>query len=427
MLCATIKEDSLQEIKQANKKADLIELRLDLFKPKDLKGLREACKKPVIFKLLDFDPEVLELNPDFVDLPFGVDVDLPVKRICSYHDEEQTPDLDALYKKLQTCQADYYKIATHANSSLDALRMLQFVRTTKIIGLCMGEMGVITRILAPIFGALWTYAPIHQGQTTAPGQLLLDELAQTYRYRAHSQKTALYGLIGDPVSKSVSHKTHNFAFKELGVDAVYVKMPVKQEELLPFLTLCEEVGFKGLSVTMPLKEQIQEGEAINTIGFQESKISYWNTDGVGALDALEKKIEVAGKKIVILGAGGAAIPIAREAKKRGARVLIANRTFERAEKVASNIGVEALPLAEFASNGYDILINCTSTCPVPIEELLEKRVVMDIIIRPKMTSLLEAAEKKGCTLVYGLDMFLQQAIQQFCHWLIDEKLENSPL
>ena len=405
---------------EANQKADLIELRLDLFSSRNLKALRGACQKPVIFKLLDFDREILSLAPDMIDLPFGVEVDLPVPRICSYHDEKNTPDLPVLYEKMQTCRADYYKIATQANSSLDALRMLDFVRKTQVIGLCMGEMGVVTRILAPVFGMPWTYAPICEEQKTASGQLLLDDLENTYRYSSLSEKTALYGLIGDPVSKSVSHKTHNFAFDQLNLDAVYVKMPVKKEELAAFLPLCQEIGFQGLSVTMPLKEQIEEGSAYNTIAFRGKKMHYWNTDGPGALDALEKKISVAGKRVVILGAGGAAIAIVKEAKKRGAEVIVANRTVSRAQK----IGAPVVSLGEFASKGYDILINCTPTCPIPTDDLLENRVVMDIITRPKMTPLLEAAEKKGCTLVYGLDMFIQQAVGQYCHWFVNEKLEG---
>lgn len=423
MLCATIREDSFKEIALANKKADLIELRLDLFKPRNLKSLRAACKKPVIFKIPRFDPEILSFSPDMVDLPFGIDVELPVPRICSFHDESQTPDLKALYQQIRTCRADFYKIATHACSSLDALRMLQFIRKTKIIGLCMGEMGMATRILAPVFGSPWTYAPISESQITAPGQLLLDELVDTYRYRFLSEKTALYGLIGDPISKSVSHKTHNFAFGELGLDAVYVKMAVKKEELPAFLSLGREAGFKGLSVTMPLKEQIRQGEALNTIAFRENGMFSWNTDGPGALDALEKKIAVAGKRVVILGAGGAAMAIAKEAKVRGADVWIANRTLERARKISEHV----LPLELFASNGYDVLINCTPVCPISTDLLLENKVVMDIITRPKRTSLIKAAEEKGCILVYGLDMFIQQAVGQYCHWFLNEKLESSSL
>lgn len=412
MLCAPIKTDSLKAIAEANRKADLIELRLDLFNPKNLYQLRQKCTKPVIFKLEKWDSQLLNFSPDYVDLPFGVEIDLPIPRICSFHDHESTPDLDELFGKMQKTQAAYYKIATRARSTSDSLRMLDFVRETKCIGMCMGELGAITRILAPLFGSPWIYAPLQEDQKTAPGQLLLDELVKIYNYRALSQGTALYGLIGDPVDKSPSHKTHNFAFKKLKIDAVYVKMEVKKEELPTFLPHARQIGFRGLSVTMPLKEAIVEGEAINTIGFQGDAIRYWNTDGIGALNALEKIGSIQDKRMVILGAGGSARAIAHEAKQRGAHVVIANRNQERASK----IDVEVVSLCNFASKGYDILVNCTPTDPVSEESLLPGKIVMDIRTRPKMTPFLQAAEKKGCTLVYGIDMFIQQAIGQFCHW-----------
>lgn len=417
MLCATLREDSIADIKVANRKADLIELRLDLFTPSNLSALRSACQKPVIFKMNQFDPKVIACSPDYIDLPFGADftrIPSSVRRICSYHDYERTPILPALYAEMQKCPADYYKIATWACTSHDALRMLEFVRKTKCIGLCMGEKGVITRVLAPIFGVPWTYAPLKF--KTAPGQLLLDDLINTYHYHTLSPKTALYGLIGDPVSKSIGHRMHNFAFAKLGLDAVYVKMTVKKEELSSFLYLCPDIGFRGLSVTMPLKELIIEGKAINTLGFSDQKMECWNTDGIGALDALEKKTFVYGKQIVILGAGGAASAIAEEATKRGAHVLIANRTIQRACSLSQQVNGKALLLNQFATRGYDILINCTPACPIDTDHLLPHRVVMDITTTPKMTPLLTAAQAKGCALIYGMDMFIQQAVHQYCHW-----------
>ncbi|MCH9627241.1 MAG: Shikimate dehydrogenase (NADP(+)) [Chlamydiales bacterium] len=406
MLCAPIRRDSLDTIEQANQKADLIELRLDLFEPKDLRRLRLACQKPVIFKLNHFDVQLLSYQPDYIDLPFDHEVALPVPRISSFHDFHSTPDLHATLTLMQQFPADYYKIATTAQSTLDALRMLQFVREKKIIGLCMGEMGEITRILAPVFGVPWTYAPLEEEELNAPGQILLDELVDVYRYRTLSPKSALFGLVGDPVRGSQSDKKHNVAFEQRGLDAVYVKMEIRKEEVSLALPLLQKLGFRGLSVTMPLKEQIRPGEVINTIGFEEGQVCCWNTDGGGALDALECKGSVAGKQIVILGAGGAAKAIAKEAVRRGAYVRIANRTVSQ--------GI--LSLEEFASQGYDILINCTPLCPIDTNALLENRIVMDIITRPEITPLLEAAAAKGCQVVTGMEMWTQQAKQQYSHW-----------
>ncbi len=406
MLCAPISRECLATIEEANQKADLIELRLDLFIPKDLKKIRQACRKPVIFKLSRFDAKLLSYHPDYIDLPFDQEIELPVPRISSFHDFDSNPDLHVVWDRMQRVTADYYKIATYAHSTLDALRMLQFIREKKLIGLCMGERGEITRVLAPVFGAPWTYAPLEEEDVTAPGQILLDELVDVYRYSTLSPKSALFGLIGDPISGSQSDKKHNIAFAQLGLDAVYVKMEIRKKEISVALPLLQQLGFRGLSVTMPLKEQIRNGEVINTIGFEKGQMRCWNTDGIGALDALEQKGAVAGKQIVILGAGGAAKAIAKEAVKRGACVRIANRT----------VSHRILPLDEFASQGYDILINCTPTCPIDTSALLENRIVMDIITRPEITPLLEAAAAKGCQIVTGMEMWTQQAKQQYSHW-----------
>lgn len=430
MLCATIKQENHSSIAKANRKADLIELRLDLFQPQQIEKLRALCKKPVIFTLKEVDFKLLELSPDYVDLPSTTDSRTfeeigrrfpRIQRICSYHNFKETtfPHLSH--------PAELYKIVGYAHSTIDALKMLRFVREHRCLGLCMGEFGTVTRILAPLFGAPWTYAPIEPEQQTAPGQIFLEELAQTYRYRSLSPKTALYGLIGDPVSKSSGHIVHNHAFGELGLDAVYVKMRVKKEELSLFLPLCQEIGFRGLSVTMPLKERVLQNRAVNTLAFREGKLYGWNTDGVGALEALEKIEKVKGKKVVLLGAGGVAIGIAKEAKKRGAKLFIVNRTLSRAEILAKEVEGEALALEHFsqlAKRGYDILMNCTPVCPVSKEDLLENRLVMDVITKPRQTPLLIAAREKGCPTVEGIEMWIQQAIGQYEKWFGNVSMEN---
>ena len=223
MWCAPVKYEDISEIQQANKQADLIELQLDKFSPTDLAKLRKLCIKPVIFKLNALDWEALAHLPEFVDLPHTVSPKefgalkkrFPqIKRICSYHDFEKTGDLEEIYRSLQSHPAEIYKIASYACTTQDALRMLHFVKSQRCLGICMGENGIITRILAPLFGVPWTYAPLSENHRTAPGQLLLKELEEEYRIRSHSSKTALYALIGDPVNQSKSHIRHNLAFKK---------------------------------------------------------------------------------------------------------------------------------------------------------------------------------------------------------------------
>lgn len=444
MLCVPIKRADFRALRQASLKGDLVEFRLDLNEPKNLPELIKECRKPIIFKLKTPTDALLSLAPDFIDLDYSHGPEVfasigrrfpKIRKICSYHDFKQTPDLEPLTGKLKKCPAEIYKIAAMARSTNDALRMLQWVRKYRGVGICMGEFGEITRILAPVFGSPWTSAPLDATQKTAPGQLYLDDLVKTYRYRTLSPRTALYGLIGDFVASSQSHRFHNIALDQLGLDAVYVKMKVAKEELDTFFLRCIDLGFQGLSVTMPLKEAVVplldhgRERAINTIAIRGRSILGWNTDGIGALDIIEKRMKVRGKKMVLLGAGGVAAAIAKEAVKRGADLTVLNRNLKRAQTLVEELGGAAYSLSDFervAKMGYDILVNGTSVgmggeTPVPAAHLLEDRLVMDVISQPSQTPFLMAAEQKRCEVIKGIELFTQQAVEQYCHWFLNSE------
>jgi 3-dehydroquinate dehydratase/shikimate dehydrogenase len=265
-------------------------------------------------------------------------------------------------------------------------------------------------------------------EKTGPGQLSVTELMDIYHYPQLNPKTSIYGLIGDPIEKSVGHIYHNAVFARRNVKAVYVKMTVKPDELSEFISLAKELGMRGLSVTIPLKEKIlpfvdmlddcaKKIGAVNTLLFQDGKILGTNTDGIGALDAIEKRVVVQGKKMVLLGAGGAARAIAYEAIVRGAHVLILNRTVQRAKETALALhcrggGLDALP------DDYDILVNC-SPDPMPIDaaRIRPKTIVMDVVYSPHLTPFLQAAADRGCQIVQGEEMFLNQAVGQTAFWI----------
>lgn len=327
-----------------------------------------------------------------------------------YHNFEDTPkDLGKVLASLPS--ADLYKIATMAKNTTDSLRMLAFVKNHKnVAGMCMGEFGQITRILAPVFGSPLTYAAI--GKAAAPGQMQAEELVNTYRFHRLSPKTKIYGLIGNPVSQSQSHLTHNAFFDANQIDAVYVKMELQEEELPHFFTLAKALGFSGVSVTRPFKEKVQpfvdvvekEAEeigAINTITFRDGKIYGANTDGIGALDALEEKVKAANQRMVILGAGGASKAIEYEAKKRGARVAILSRRFGNLSEIPP----------------YDVIINTTPVPdPIPKEKLQPNKLVMDITGGHKDSEWMVYAKQIGCEVIDGKAMFDKQALWQFAHW-----------
>lgn len=460
-------DEAKQAIEKANKKGEAIELRLDLLKDlSHVSKLKSLCKLPVIFTLRkkaqggkyqgsehereEKLSELLALGPDYVDLEYDVAPSFiekvhqnfpDVAIICSSHDFDKTPEnLEQVLEEMTQVRASIYKIATFANSSLDSLRMLSFILQKRkegisLAGMCMGPHADITRILAPVVDSLLTYASLSSGVETAPGQVPIDALEKIYRFSTLNRQTKIYALIGDPVQQSIGHLAHNALFKKLKEDAVYVKILVKPQEVGEFFDLMKKLPFCGFSVTMPLKEKVGQHldwiapqtktiGAINTLNLKEGRWEGFNTDASGALDATEEKCKVAGKKVVILGAGGAARALAFESIERGGEVLIVNRTGEKAKKLAMQLGCEGIALEDWTALPYDILMNTTpvgmntkASSLVPEQALLKEAVVFDAIMHPKETPLLISAKNKGCQVVYGNEMFTRQAVKQVEIWL----------
>jgi 3-dehydroquinate dehydratase / shikimate dehydrogenase len=335
--------------------------------------------------------------------------------------------LEIIVAKMRKFPEALYKIACHANTTFDSLRMLHFIQeNAPVLGMCMGEKGEVSRILGPLVGACWTYAALDR--QTAPGQLTSGELRSVYAHHKLTSTSTFYGLIGDPLVQSVSHLRHNFVLQALGIDAVYVKMVVKQGELAQFLTLAKQIGCCGLSVTMPLKEAIipfldqcdvraQEIGAVNTLVVQNGRLIGYNTDGRGALDAIEAKLKVDHTHMAVVGAGGAARAIIHEALLRGALVSVYNRTSDKAFKLAKMWGIEGGGLDRILKKEYDILVNTTpDPLPIPKEAIRPGSLVMDINNQAGVTPLLEAAAAKNCHLVFGHEMFINQAVEQYALW-----------
>lgn len=474
MLCVVIKgptfEDAEGQLALATKYADLVELRLDCFKniaDQQLIQLRSKFKIPMLFTLRDPSQggfyskseeqrkkeirHLASLKPEYLDLEShlpsdfiqSIAADFPAtKLIVSSHDFKKTPeDLKAIYLQMKALPAAYYKIAVTANSSLDSMRMLEFAKKTndqKLIIMSMGQQEQYSRILGPIFNIPITYASLDQQSTTAPGQLSAQTLVNVYHFKNINPQTAIYALIGDPVDKSISDITHNALFSQFKLNAVYVKIPLKIEEVAKFFPLAKSLGFRGLSVTMPLKETVpafldhcdpyaKEIGGVNTIFFDNNQLLGFNTDGPGAIKAIEKQLLLKDKKIAVIGAGGAAKAIIYEACRRGGDVTIFNRDKEKAEHLASRLAskfrckVRGLnEMDQHFKESYDAVINCTPN-PLPInpELISPKALIMDITTRPKETTLLQHARQRGCRIVYGYKMFIEQALEQFQIWFKD--------
>jgi 3-dehydroquinate dehydratase / shikimate dehydrogenase len=444
----------------------LVELRLDfLVTPPNLKRLLPERPCPVVVtcrrekdggRWTKSEEERLMLlrqaivsGVDYVDLEEDIAASVPrygkTKRIISYHNFQETPeDLTHLHARLSSLNADVVKIATMAHSPHDNLRLMRLMRTSRVptVAICMGEFGQPSRILAGKFGAPFTYATFHAERTMAPGQLSYQQMKETYRYEKIKPDTEVYGVIADPVAHSLSPHIHNAGFDNLNLNKVYVPFRVRAEDLTQFMHDCRELGIKGLSVTIPHKEEIlkhktkidertQEIGACNTLVWRDGDIIAHNTDYRAAVSAIDKVFGgeeegglLAGKQVLVLGAGGVARAIVVGLVRRGAHITIASRTPERADELAKFCHGASVAWGLRYTVKPTLLINCTPVgmhpnldeTPFEAKHLNKELVVFDTVYNPEQTLLLKEARQAGCRVITGVDMFVGQAGLQFRHF-----------
>ncbi len=246
-------------------------------------------------------------------------------------------------------------------------------------------------------------------------------------------QTQLYGIIGNPIRHSLSPIIHNEAFKRIGLNAVYLPFEIK--DLKEAINGIRGLGIRGASVTIPFKtgvipfldkvEDVAEKiKAVNTIVNEGGKLIGYNTDWCGALEALEEKVDLKGKKVVLLGAGGAARAIGFALKRRDCEIIISNRTMDRGDVLAKELMCIHQPVSSIEGLKADVMINATSVgmhpydqeSPLPKQILKEGMTVMDIVYQPLRTKLLQEAEECRCQTINGLEMFVRQGAAQLEIW-----------
>lgn len=450
--------ENIALIEQTRERVEGYELRLDLLKEisiKEIEQIRNITELPIIFTWKNslYNTLIIQslskLQPDFFDFDYTTPISIindvlsispTTKIIISIHDYTQTPnDLTGLLLQVRGIRADIYKIATFATSIADSLRMMHFMMKYssrhRLIGICMGNAGQLTRITAPIIGSTMHYC--YSGVESAPGQFSLDELLEVYFYKRIDRNTKILALLGNPVCHSPSHYTHNWIFCEFELPVLYIKLQLGFEELPAFCTFLKKLPFLGCSVTMPFKKAIipfldcttnmvNITQSVNTIHSKDNILYGYNFDASGALDAIEEAISVSNQHIVILGGGGTAKSIAVEAKQRGATVTMLNRSLDKITNFASQLQIRSASLDDFeniAKEGYDIV--CNATClgmggaietPVSSYKLLPNRYVMDVVFSVGHTFFTSGAEALNCSIIYGKTMFVKQAIYQMRTW-----------
>jgi 3-dehydroquinate dehydratase/shikimate dehydrogenase len=360
--------------------------------------------------------------------------DTGVALIISHHDFTATKDLDGIYKRIEPFQPDFIKIVPTAKTLVDNVTLMRFIERmedhSNIIGICMGDAGIISRVLGVRAGSAFTFAAATVGEETGPGQIAARTLIETYRIDQVDAATKVYGVAGNPIRSSLSPIMMNTAFRRETVNAVYLAL--QANKLSDLLKLVDEIPIQGLSVTMPLKQEIMEhlektdplsakiGACNTVLRAQDGKLYGFNTDVAGITGPLEKRMSLRGAKVLVLGAGGAARAAVFGLRDKGAEVFILNRTSETAQKLARQSGSKTIKKDAVAKTPFDVIINATpiGMAGVKAPQLLEAKdlntkLVFDLVYNPLETPLLRMARQKGIPIVTGIEMFVQQGARQF--------------
>ncbi len=357
--------------------------------------------------------------------------------ILSFHDFRGTKKLDETLEKMRAIPADFYKVVSTAKTLSDNVTMMQFLAREaanhSLIGVCMGEQGLISRVLGVRAGSVFTFAAVGRGEETAPGQATAQELRSVYRIEQVDAATRVYGVAGDPVAHSLSPAIMNAAFRRENVNAVY--LPLHAKTLKDLLYCVREIPIHGLSITMPYKEAIishldntdshttKIGACNTVVRAQDGKLYGFNTDTSGVVRPLERRLAtLQDAKILVLGAGGAARAAVFGLRERGAEVYILNRRMATAQKLARRAHARAIKRSDLKKYAFDVIINATpvgmgNTRETPLQEKeINARYVFDMIYDPVETRLLKLARQRGAQVIAGVEMFVHQAARQFEIW-----------
>lgn len=347
--------------------------------------------------------------------------------------------LDRLYRDLAAFRPAMVKLVPTAKSLDDGFGFLEeLTALTSELGpsdppvsaFCMGDAGIFTRILALSRGASMVYASFAADAPVAPGQVSLDQLTDLYRVREIGPRTCFTGIVGQQVSRSLSPMIHNHLYRILGLNRCYLPLPAQTDEVPGLLDRFREGNLPfdlgGLSVTAPLKMAViphldhlspiaGRVGAVNTLVRRPSGlVRGLNTDLHGILGTLRAAGggSFKGKRGLIIGAGGAARAAAMALRLLGMNLTVANRTPERAEKLAREMGGEGGAIHMFSDQRFDLVVNASGAL-LTLPLLDPKTTLFDLNYHPSLTPLLAEGRRRGCCTRDGLEMLARQGEQQF--------------
>lgn len=472
-VCSSTAAEMIAKIHRAAQTADVIEVRFDCLDKSGINELIQNLPPTTATYLFTFRPKgqgghrdlTLADRLKFWEVIFNrhisnfiIDIEAEpkmmmairpnkIKRILSIHDFDKVPENLEACLDVTTGEGDIGKIAVAADDITDAIPLWKLLETATtggkdIIPIAMGEAGKWTRILGPAHGAFMTYASLETGGETAPGQISAEQLIKLYRAKDLTPQTKVFGILGDPVSQSLSTFMHNPAFVSEGFDGVFIPFLVKNiDEFMGRMVRPEsreiELNFGGFSVTMPHKRSIMRHldvidptaasiGAVNTVKIDGDELTGYNTDAHGFITPLRERFgELKGVKVAVCGAGGAARACVYALQTEGAEVGVFVRDPERAKAFSEEMGTPVTLISELRPADFDVIVDTTplgmsgqleNESLFSADELKGVKFVYDLVTKPYDTPIIREAKKAGVPAIGGLEMLVAQGARQFQIW-----------
>ena len=420
-ICASL--GSADDVRSGDlEKADIIEIRTDIFGTVPENVLRKGQTG-----LISFKEDVTAAIPKGWMADIGSAPRSSVRGvenvISSYHDHNGTPCVEDIMKIFNGMDGNIVKGAFKVNSVKDVMTLFDASRTVgrRHVILGMGELGRITRIRQERMENEFTFAYV--GKPTAPGQMSVPEM------REIGDNGMITGIVGSGIGYTRSPAMHDAAFRHLNINGKYLIFDTPSLDRIG--DLITEFCVKGVNITKPYKTDIieyvdkcdnisEKVGAVNTVVNDNGKLTGYNTDVHGIEAALRmNSVDVSGKRVLMLGSGGAARACAYLLSENNCETTITGRNSDAVRQIASEFSLTSRERTSVAVKGYDVIINCIplnrnndrSEYPIKIEQIDGLQTVFDMVYGG--THLNDVAEERGCRIVRGEDMLVCQGMRSF--------------
>lgn len=428
--------DELHQIRAISKKPLILTLRMESHGGKFKGSFHDKYKIIKSYSIagasyVDFEKETPNhLIDQFKnEFPF-------IKVIRSSHVFFRPPCIQKEMKSLIKRGGDIFKLCFNSSDLFDNFQLIDLAKKLHkkkkaFILIMMGSKGQLSRALLYKYGNYFTFCSKSLDLcATKLGHFSIEELSTLYRINSIKKTTPIYALLGDPVEKSPSNYTHNQLFSFIKNDSIYLKINLKKEELFRFLKKSKHY-FRGFSITAPLKEEAakfawlkDKVDSINTLKLKNNKWIGINTDKWGVVDCLEELVDFKKAKILIIGAGGFAKGITHLLHQMGSSLYFTNRSYEKALYLSKLYGGNLIDFYDpIGIENLDVIIQATSAefsnTDVSFSRFIQssKPICFESIISPQTTKFVKEALNKGCSVVYGYELFLAQGSRQIELWL----------